>query len=748
MGDDDDTLPADQFASLVGQPTSGPVTSPDQSPSGAAPQLSPDGVTPGGDAAIQIDPAVVPQMAVKNSAGVQQSHSGIPGGTKRVTDIYEGARQQAAKDEAPYQAQYDQEQANTQRDYGEARDAAKEEGDVTRQHYDDLSTLYKKQQDTYQQFGLIEQHAAQNAKADAQQYITSYKEQLAGVRQLMMQSGDPMGNLTFSQKSGLGIAAFAQGFLAARGINIDVTGQIDKWVNRSIAEHQQQIENAKGLANDQLHLYEIARQTSQDDAEARQRYRGFVIEGMKTSLLANASRFSSDIANAQAKAAVAKLDIEADANSAQIQERRQTMVHSFDMMRITEAKDRAQDEFQKQELAIKWAHEQNEKDKQKPVKPVPNSLLISDPEYIKDAKGNEIKDANGSRIVVNGWKVDGSQPPEIQNKVLGEATEARTGWANYKDATDLMMTSYQKAEKIAQAHPNLFKAGGWEGLQRFDSSGAVADFLQSQNAWVMAKVYNTSGKQVNEEEFKRQADQARADLKFETNSAPKVERLQTHLMEDGRKNFQRRMEIPGLIKVDPSDPQYHDTSRTASPTVAAVNDATLNGGEPTPQMAADQADLADVKSGKTMKPSALWNNLTGGSSKYTYDSRLNSVDWLAQMVADPAGYRKIHNEAAKGDETAHAIPDDDGQLVDQAMTTLQQLAATAQHEDVQKYATAILSMAKDNPGMLKGLVMAPSDSKTPEGFPSVEHAAPGEEDLNPPSPQSQFGSIGLVNGHR
>src|SRR5690606_37884280 len=128
-----------------------------------------------------------------------------------------------------------------------------------------------------QQAVELEQRMAAQAQAERAAYLAQYKEQLALVKQLALQSGNPMGQLSRAEAIGLAGAQFAQGFLAAQGVNIDVAGQVDRWVERSIAEHQMKIQNARTAAQETLHLYEIARQNSQDEWEARQRYRGFVI---------------------------------------------------------------------------------------------------------------------------------------------------------------------------------------------------------------------------------------------------------------------------------------------------------------------------------------------------------------------------------------------------------------------------------------------------------------------------------------
>lgn len=162
--------------------------------------------------------------------------------------------------------------------------------------------------------GMAQEERGANLQwqAQRQKILGDYQTQLAAVRQLSASTGNPYQGMSGGQQLGLAGAEFAQGFLAAQGIHIDVSGQIDRWVDRSIATHQQQIANGMTLANDQLHLYDVARQNSMDDAEARQRYAGFVVAGLQSQIQANANRYQSNLANAQAAQAIAQLQVKAD----------------------------------------------------------------------------------------------------------------------------------------------------------------------------------------------------------------------------------------------------------------------------------------------------------------------------------------------------------------------------------------------------------------------------------------------------
>ncbi len=149
---------------------------------------------------------------------------------------------------------------------------------------------------------------------EREKYLGAYQQELGAVKALIATNANPLAKMGGTAALGMGMAQFAQGFLAAQGIQINVSGQIDKWIDREFQQHQQLIENTSNLAEKQLTLYGIARQGAKDDAESRSRLRGFVIEGFKANLVAESERFQSDIGAAKVKMQLANLDREATAN--------------------------------------------------------------------------------------------------------------------------------------------------------------------------------------------------------------------------------------------------------------------------------------------------------------------------------------------------------------------------------------------------------------------------------------------------
>lgn len=199
-----------------------------------------------------------------------------------------------------------------------AKDAVSEEMEANALHAEKLAGLRDQERDFYETQRFVEEQFYLDGQQERQKYIAGYQQQLGAVRQLMAQDANPLTKMSGSKGIALGMAQAAQAMLATRGIQIDVNGQIDKWVDRELSQHQQKIQNGMQMAQTDLTLYNIARQSSADDYEARSRLRGFVIEGFKVNMLAEADRFGSDIARAQAMAKVAELDKMQAANTERI----------------------------------------------------------------------------------------------------------------------------------------------------------------------------------------------------------------------------------------------------------------------------------------------------------------------------------------------------------------------------------------------------------------------------------------------
>lgn len=221
---------------------------------------------------------------------------------------FKGVDAWAEQSTAPQRDLAERTAAELQASADSKRSAIAEYGNAEYEYHQGLGKLRERIADFEDTTARLEEMAMHESKIEREQYLSAYRQQLAGVKQLMAMDANPLHNLSTGGILGLGAAAFAQGFLGAQGINVNVTGQIDAWVNRELQQHQQKIQNAKSMADEQLNLYSIARQTSQDDAEAREKLRGFIIEGFKQKVLMEGDRFNSEAARARAREKAAELD--------------------------------------------------------------------------------------------------------------------------------------------------------------------------------------------------------------------------------------------------------------------------------------------------------------------------------------------------------------------------------------------------------------------------------------------------------
>jgi hypothetical protein len=618
------------------------------------------------------------------SMAASVKHTGIPGGRKRVGDLFQQADDQAKDDASPYNTEYDHELANSNKAYGDEAAAAVDEASVAKQHYAAEAALYHRQSDFYETQSKLEQKAAENAKADQAQYLGAYKEQLAGVRELMQRSGDPLGNAAFGTKAGLGFASFAQGFLAARGINIDVTGQIDRWVDRSIKEHQQQVENARGLAGDTLHLYEVARQTSQDDYEARQRYRGFVIEGMKGSLLENGSRFNSDVAASHAKMAVAKLEIEANTNEAAIGERRRAMTFGYDKLRIDEAGVKGKLEIDRSELALKQSELALKKETAKPPKPT-GVFKIPDP-------GATTRDANGKIVgVKNMWTVDPNATAAEQTAATKIANDRGNEYAAIKASTGILRNLRAPAmETYSERYaPTAAK-------ERFNEDYRA--FQRQKMLTIMDARHAIAGANLTDNEKVEWDKILENDSGWQDGSNAKaVEQLEKHYRDKFVTSMNQTVGIAPLDPADQSVRSYNDTSNDTD----ANYDARFTRNIPTTNLITkedaeaaqgsesrvDTAKKKDTKVGVSDSYAKFSSSYRGSVAAGGQPEWVDHLNTIAEAAVKPEDVVKRHGVDEKPEEVQR-----------DAINSLERAAKDETiAEDRRKYAAYLLESYKKSP---------------------------------------------------
>lgn len=623
---------------------------------GEVPDRDPDEFHPAAD--VPMPGETAPPKGSYQGPKVAVATRGITeAGTRKARGFYGEADARAAgrigDDAAVSGHQIDQSRENYSA-VGESLDQAVE---ATKRFQERENELQTQLGDFHRGAGELEQRLAGEAQAERAQYVAAYKEQLAVVKQLSMQTGNPIGNMTQGEAIGLAGAQFAQGFLAAQGIQIDVAGQVDRWVERSIQEHQLRIQGARATADDQMHLYEISRQNSADEWEARQRYRGFVIAGLQTAIHLNASRFQSDIAMARAGEQIARLQIEADATERSIADahfNRANQIYASEYQRAYQMGSLSIESRKAQLEADKFAWDkspQNPKNKPKPGDvPVMREVFI-DPEGLKNPDGTPMLDDKGNRAFRQRWRVKGGID-EARARDIGKEAQAQTGsYAQFVAATERLQGSYLEAKAIRDAMPTVGKLT-WETLARMDDTKTVERFLQDRRAWVIAKVKSDSGMAVTDKERQFHEEQAYLDKLLARDDGTGGEKLYANLSEAGRLTFESRMTALGLEPVDESDPEAITWKPPAAPRTSAQNAGTIHGKEPDAGFAEKQLGKAVARGAhevETKNVSGSWADFqkdvqipAGEKIKLGQPEYAVVVDHLAAAYAKPR-YFRVHS---------------------------------------------------------------------------------------------------------
>lgn len=606
------------------------------------------------------------------------------GGLKRSGDLF----QQAEDNAAQYMAPRDAESAkNAQRfgiAYNEERDALHQQAAAEKQYHANISNIYRREMDFNQHAADTEMKAAADAKAEREQYLGAFKEQLAGVRTLMQQSGNPLGTLGLGGAAAMGAAQFAQGFLAARGIHIDVAGQIDHWVERSMQEHQNKITNARGAAQDTLSLYNIARQSSSDDFEARQRMRGFVIEGFKGAIQMEASRFQSSIADSRAQEAMAKLDVEQTNTFERLGDKKFHEGLQARQSFIDEA-------FKKGTLAIENLKAQAELARANAAgqKQTAGLKLVSDPGDTQiDPKTG--KPTSGGKFK---WVVDTKNAEAFK-----ETNKAREFYANMK--TDLDDLRDLKKRVDVRFGPGWIKDRESEGYRLFNNQ---------RNLIVGNVQHMMTGAQATDAEAQRYLAQLPDDHWLqagENNSA--IDNLQRW----GRKHFEHSMdtwaERADRYGALPKGQEY-DQLVTADPSQKAAEDARFSGHDAgiSPVNQAVTEVGARTSYGMQATHERTEHGISPSFSDFLKESKLeapknqtsstNAVDHLALLVVHPE--KGVQIIGAKFDEGMDAST-----TAQSALKSLKMLASgedlpggTKPNHLTQSYAKFVLSKIGEDP---------------------------------------------------
>lgn len=527
----------------------------------------------------------------------------------------------------------------------------------------------------------VEQQANAEIKAKLGGYMAQYQEQLAGIRQLSQTSGNPLGMLTKDKQVYLGMAAFAQGFLGAKGIKIDVTGQIDKWVDRAIEEHQLKIQNARTSAGETLNLYNIARQTSQDDYEARQRMRGFVIEAMKNHATIDAARFNSSVANAKAQEASGQLDIEAASTEKAIRDGafdRAMKVKNFNMEAAFKMGTLA---IENRKVAAQEAIARA-KANQQDLKNAP--LAIADPaDVMRDKDGNRI---SGSKVK---WMVAPSNVIAVK-----AATQAEQMFGELNSNIEKLRALREKAAAETNNEPLT--------SMKTLTSPAYREWDQQRNLVVAALQKSMTGQVATDAEAQRFLKAIGDDSFWQKgNNAFTLDSLQGW----ARRGFQNTMEnTPGIIAL-PDGMQHYSGKVEVDPQGQALDRAhesvvegsDIVGKEEAQTIARDKGD--EAMAGYTQAYSDFLNK-TGKTIQGDQGQprELLAIDHLASLLVIP-------ENGVAASPTIRGKPTVDSDTIKtEAKTALEKIAAgetlangKQPSDEAQEYAKYVLSNLNDNP---------------------------------------------------
>lgn len=553
--------------------------------------------------------------------GVSAGYSGpTVAGAKRASGMLGQIDQRVAGYEA-------KDAATTQNDINAYRQGVAGEkaavgavGAVNTDYETQLGEINTRHQALVDESARQEKEASQLAKVSAAEFTNKYQQQLAAVRSLSVNIAGPLAKLSSSEIGGVSLAMFAQGFLAAQGININVGQQIDNWVQRSIHEQERQIQSAEQGAQDTLNLWHIARQNSADDLEARQRYRGFIIEGLKSQTEFQAARFQSRLATAQANVTVAHLGTEAALTEA-------NMAKSHEQRVFEQKKWETQTAFELARVNLESQRLQLEKRKADSKKEMKHQIII-DP---SDGKAKWV--IGEDRINA---ETDAKLATEAQHrydsaeKAIKEAIEFRTKHADDKWGHLSMIDRLPEAKREYEAM-----------VERLRITVGKAEF----------------GTRASDKEAERIKSLIPFDKWYQQGDNTSI---WNKFREDTRSEFEANMAAHS--DAIPESNQVVMPRNTANPSAKAIYTADTEGGKPVDRFAGqeqakvvgkDSEDIDDQSYG-----SGLWRKFTSTTNKAEFDKKQKlgltmNVGWNAKDDVKMPGWAVAIDHLA----TAWANPD-------------------------------------------------------------------------------------------
>jgi hypothetical protein len=495
-------------------------------------------------------PGEAPLVMQGGSVGVRQSYTGFG------PDMGQGAIWKKGYEEF---GQNDQRlRANTQiagqefdAAYDQKTQALNNQADIEAEYHNELAAIHSERMDFLRESAALDELMYAEAKADSQKYLESYQQQLAAVRQMSVTS--PMQTIGKVEFAGASVAAFAQGFLAAQGINIDVIGQINRWEEMSIREQERKIQQAEKGAQDQLHLWEIARQTSRDDLEARQRYRGMILEQFGAAIDMQAARFAAPLARAAADTAKAQLEME----RANVMNSLRSNYETQRLANLKGMRDEMHKRVEERRLSrladaeISYKNKLGEAALNKPAAQgkAPN-LIIDSRNVMRSPDGKVI---SGGRVVA---ELSHDAPAETQKKVIGTKSLNDAVQGGMEELRQL----YKEVE--AEAGPGWMRRRGDPHYALFDAerNRIIGDIMR-----------NFTGLAATDKEAERWLNQLKDDA-FLQAGPDRLPQLMDGMSKWARRSFEDSLDLPGVIKYD-QNKQYHTQDIQVDPEGSALERA-------------------------------------------------------------------------------------------------------------------------------------------------------------------------------
>jgi len=295
-----------------GSAVASPVTLPSQAPAGPANEPATTDLPAPSVAPQAPDPnlsAPAPGLSPGQAVGGGYSVSGFnPNAFNAIqAGPAKGVRGQIAGEKAQANAEFAPILADSHAATQAAIDATTKQGEIEAQRIAALGE--GKAQIAQAQQGFIDkesaaiaesQAAAKGAQADYRAALADWAGSKVNPAQLW-DAGGKVGQFAMVA------TAFGHDFLGARGIKTSGMDSINKAIQNNINAQLANIEKKGQVAAGFKNLWDMQRQQSASDSEARERMRGFYLEGIKNQIDANLSGYDSELARAKAQAAKAEL---------------------------------------------------------------------------------------------------------------------------------------------------------------------------------------------------------------------------------------------------------------------------------------------------------------------------------------------------------------------------------------------------------------------------------------------------------